>query len=43
LKGFAVFASIHNQEELFSKLQHQEGIHLARLKEVYEKFYMSQM
>jgi hypothetical protein len=30
-------------EEVFSKLQHQEGIHLARLKEAYEKFYMSGM
>jgi len=30
-------------EEVFSKLQHQEGIHLARLEEAYEKFYMSQM
>jgi len=30
-------------KEVFSKLQHQEGIHLARLKEAYEKFYMSGM
>jgi hypothetical protein len=30
-------------EEVFSKLQHQEAIHLTRLEETYEKFYMSQM
>jgi len=30
-------------EELFSKLQKEETIHLARLEETYEKLYMSQM
>ena len=29
--------------ELFSKLQQEETIHLARLEETYEKLYMSQM
>jgi rubrerythrin len=30
-------------EEVFSKLHHQEEIHLTRLEETYEKLYLSQM
>ena len=30
-------------EDIFSKLYHEETIHLARLEETYEKLYMSQM
>lgn len=30
-------------EEIFSRLQQDEAIHLARLEETYEKLYMSQM
>lgn len=30
-------------EEIFSKLQQEETIHLAKLEETYEKLYMSQM